>query len=256
MLADKRRQKHRRKFLALTGLTPKEFHLLRPACCEGYESVQAGDTPQSGRVRQRHVGGGRNGRLGASEQKLLFLLVDQQAYPLQTLVGEVFEWSQARVNYWGHHVFPLLHHTWGALELMPEREPHQFARQERTKQESPELILEGTERRGQRPKSPQPQARHYSGKPKTHSDKPVVVVHAKTKRVGSLSLTYAGKTHDQKIVDQEAIAYPRDAIWWKDTGFPGYEPLVRQIRQLKKSLATEPCPGERSGRIGCCRGSG
>lgn len=213
MLAYKRRQKHRRKFLALTGLTPKEFQLLLPAFCEGYESVHAGDTTQSGRVRQRHVGGGRKGRLGSPEQKLLFLLVDQKAYPLQTLVGEVFEWSQARVNYWGHHLLPLLHQTLVALELMPEREPHQFARHERTKQESPELIIDGTERRRQRPKSPQTQARHYSGKPKTHSDKHVVVVNAKTKRVGSLSLTYAGKTHDQKIVAQEAIAYPRDAIW-------------------------------------------
>jgi Helix-turn-helix of DDE superfamily endonuclease/DDE superfamily endonuclease len=256
VLEYKRLKKHRRKFLALTGLTPKEFQLLLPAFCEVYESVHSGDITQSGRVRQRYVGGGRKERLGSPEQKLLFILVYQKAYPLQTLLGEVFELSQARVNYWVHHLLPLLQQTLGALELLPEREPRQFAQHERAKKEPPELIIDGTDRRRQRPKNQAKQALHYSGKQKTHSDKNIVVVNAKTKRVGYLSPTYAGKTHDKKIVDQEAIAYPRDAILYKDTGFQGYEPPVRQTRQPKKSPAKEPCPGARSGIIGRCRGSG
>jgi hypothetical protein len=69
------------------------------------------------------------------------------------------------------------------------------------------LIIEGTERRRQRPKSPEKQAQHYSGKPKTQSDKHVVVVNAKTKRVGYLSQTYGGKTQDKKIAGQEALSY-------------------------------------------------
>ena len=127
MLEYKRLKKHRRKFLALTGLTPKEFQLLLPAFCEVYESVRSGDTTQSGQVRQRHVGGGRKGRWGSPEQKLLFILVYQKAYPLQTLLGEVVEVSPARVNYWVHHLLPLLQQALVALELMPEREPRQFA---------------------------------------------------------------------------------------------------------------------------------
>jgi len=98
MLEYKRLTKHRRKFLALTGLTPKEFKLLLPAFCEVYESVRSGDTTQSGQMRQRHVGGGRKGQLRSPEEQLLFILVYQKAYPLQTLLGEVFELSQARVN--------------------------------------------------------------------------------------------------------------------------------------------------------------
>jgi hypothetical protein len=96
VLEYKRLKNHRRKFLALTGLTPKEFQLLLPAFYEVYESVHSGDITQSGRVRQRYVGGGRKERLGSPEQKLLFILVYQKAYPLQTLLGEVFELSQAR----------------------------------------------------------------------------------------------------------------------------------------------------------------
>ena len=60
------------------------------------------------------------------------------------------------------------------------------------------------------------------------------MVNAKTKRVGYLSQTYVGKTYDKKIVDTEAIRHPRDAILYKDTGFQGYEPQVRQSHQPKK----------------------
>ena len=82
------------------------------------------------------------------------------------------------------------------------------------------------------------------------------VVNAKTKRVGYLSQTYPGKTHDKKIVDHEALGYPRDTILYQDTGFQGYDPPGAQTRQPKKSPAKEPCPSVRSGTIGRCRGSG
>jgi Helix-turn-helix of DDE superfamily endonuclease/DDE superfamily endonuclease len=256
MLEYKRLTKQRRKFLALTGLTPTEFKLLLPAFGEVYESVRSGDTTQSGQMRQRHVGGGRKGQLRSPEEQLLFILVYQKAYPLQTLLGEVFELSQARVNYWGHSLLPLLQQALEALEMMPAREPSQFAQHERAKEEPPELSIEGTERRRQRPKSLQKQALHSSGKLKTHSDKNVVVVNAKTKRVGDLSQTHPGKTHDKKIADQEPLCYPRDAILYKDTGFQGYEPPVGQTRQPKKSPAKANCPGARNGTIGRYRGSG
>src|SRR5207244_3739491 len=106
--------------------------------------------------------------------------------------------------------------------------------------EPPELIIDGTERRRQRPKNPEKQRLHYSGKKKTHSDKNVVVVNAQSKRVGYLSGTYAGKTHDKKVAEGEAIHYPSETRLLKDSGFQGYEPRVRQTRQPKKS------PGARS----------
>src|SRR3989442_5351002 len=238
MLEYKRLKKNRRKFVALTGLTPKEFRVLLPAFCEVYDRSRPVDKTQSGKTRQRKAGGGRKGQLRSPEQKLLFILVYQKAYPLQTLLGEVCELSQPRVNYWVHHLLPLLKRALEVLEVMPEREPRNFARHERGKGEPAELIIDGTDRQRQRPQSPEKQTLHYSGKHKTHSDKNVVVVNAKTKRVGHLSQTYAGKTHDKKIADQEAIHYPREAILYKDTGFQGYEPPVRQTQQPTKSHAT------------------
>jgi len=119
--------------------------------------------------------------------------------------------------------------------VRPERDGRQFARAERGCAETADYIIDGTERRRQRPKSPEKQALHYSGKKKVHSDKNIVVVQTKSARVGYLSPTYAGKTHDKKVADQEHIAYPRRAVLHKDTGFQGYEPQVEQTHQVKKS---------------------
>lgn len=235
MLEYERLTKDRRRFLALTGLTPKEFAELHQAFRRAYAKMHPEDKTADGNARKRKAGGGRKGQLRRTEQQLLFSLVYQKTYPLQALLGVVFEMSQSRANRWIHRLLPILQQALDDLGVLPTREPSQFARQERRRRESLELIIDGTDRRRQRPKSQEKQALHYNGKHKTHSDKNVVVVNAKTKRVGYLSQTYAGKTHDKKIVDTEAIRYPWDTILYKDTGFQGYEPPVHQTQQPKKS---------------------
>ena len=202
----------------------------------------------AGKPRQRQAGGGRKGGLPEVEQKLLFILVHQKAYPLQTLLGEVFELSQPRVNEWIHRLLPILKEALDDLGVLPEREPEHFAQSEARHGERPEFIIDGTERRRQRPKTPAKQAAAYSGKKKTHCDKNVVIVQTKSKRVGFLSQTYAGKTHDKKIVDTEAIVYPPGTILSKDTGFQGYEPAGVQTQQPKKSPGTVNSRKLRSGR--------
>lgn len=62
---------NRRKFLALTGLTPKEFELLLPA----FQRAYAQRYPRNQTVRQRKPGGGRKPSLDSPEQQLLFALV-------------------------------------------------------------------------------------------------------------------------------------------------------------------------------------
>jgi len=228
-------KRNRRKFLALTGLTPKEFELLLPAFKRAYERLHPSEQTLAGTQRQRKVGGGRKGSLDSPEQKLLFALVYQKAYPLQELLGEVFELSQSRTNRWIHQLLPVLRRALKNLGVRPERDPRQFARRQRRTGEPLDLIIDGTERRRQRPKNPEKQALHYSGRKKTHSDKNVVIANATTKRISYLSQTYAGKAQDKEIADGERIAYPRDATLYKDAGFQGYEPPVRQTCQPKKS---------------------
>lgn len=226
-----------RKLLALTGLTRREFQLLLPAFTRASERLYLPDRTLAGGARQRFAGGGRKAVLDAPEQKLLFLLVYLKAYPLQTLLGELFELSQPRVNYWIHRLLPILQDTLDELGVLPERDPRHFAQSQAACGEAPRLIIDGTERRRQRPKDPEKQAEHYSGKKKTHSDKNVVIANIPSHRIGFLSGTYAGKTHDKKVADQESIAYPPGTVLYKDTGFQGYEPAVQKTCQAKKKAA-------------------
>jgi Helix-turn-helix of DDE superfamily endonuclease/DDE superfamily endonuclease len=228
-------RRDRRKFLAFTGLTPKEFKALLPAFVEAYCRQRVSHKTLAGKKRKRQAGGGRQGLLPTTEQKLLFILVYLKAYPLQVVMGELFDISQAAANQWIHRLLPVLRDALTVIGVRPERDGCKFARSERGRAPSATYIIDGTERRRQRPKSPEKQALCYSGKKKMHSDKNLVVVHTKSARVGYLSPTYAGKTHDKKVADQEQIAYPHRAVLHKDTGFQGYEPQVKQTQQVKKS---------------------
>ena len=134
-----------RKLLALAGLTPEEFQILLPAFERAYEQKHPVHRTLVGRQRKRRQGGGRKGSLDSPEQKLLFILVYQKTYPMQTLLGEVFNLSQARANYWIHRLLPILKVALDELGVPPERNPPPFARRERRRAEA--LAFDGAERR-------------------------------------------------------------------------------------------------------------
>ncbi len=230
-------KRNRRKFLALTGLTPKEFQILLPAFEQAYQHRYPTQQTLAGTARQRRAGGGRKSVLDTPEQKLLFGLVYLKAYPLQILLGEVFDLSQSSANTWIHRLLPVLQQALKDLGVQPERNPRQFARRERQQSEPLDLIIDGTDRRRQRPKNKAKQDEHYSGHKKTHTDKNLVIANRFTKRIGFLSPTYAGKVQDKKMADTERIAYPRGARLRKDTGFQAYEPRGVTTFQPKKSPA-------------------
>lgn len=233
-------KRDRRKLLALTGLTVKEFKALLPAFTEADHSQWSGEKTLAGHKRQRSLGGGRTGQLDTAEQKLLFILVYQKTYPLQVVMGELFGISQSGVNHWIHRLLPILRDALRALGVMPEREGEQLAASERGQATAErDYIIDGTERRRQRPKKPEKQAAYYSGKKKTHSDKNIVVVQTGSKRVAYLSPTYAGKTHDKKVAECQQIAYPRRSVLRQDTGFQGYDSKVKDTHQPKKSRAAK-----------------
>jgi hypothetical protein len=139
------------------------------------------------------------------------------------------------VNYWIHRLLPALREALEERGDRPARNGRHFAPNLTASPVPPRLIIDGTERRRQRPKNPEKQALHYSGKKKTHCDKNIVIVTLPGRRIEFLSRTYVGKTHDKKMADIEGIAYPPEAILYKDTGFQGYEPAVRETRQPKKA---------------------
>jgi hypothetical protein len=191
----------RRKFLALTGLTRREFQALLPAFVAAYRCRYGSDKTLAGWRRKRHVGGGRAGKLRRAEQKLLFIVVYTKAYRLQVVLGELFATSQASAKEGLQRLLPVLREALTALGVMAERAGQNFARAERRKRERADYIMDGTERGRQRPNKPEKQALHYRGKKKMHSDKKVIIVNTQSKRVGYLSPTSAGKTPDTKVAD-------------------------------------------------------
>lgn len=224
-----------RKLIALTSLTPDEFELLLPAFEQAYLKKYPVSKTKVGGERKRQAGGGRKGYLANIEEKLLFALVYQKTYPLQSVMGELFGMGQSQANKWIHELLPILKQALDDLGYAPERDPQAFAKQEQGRKDAVDSIIDGTERHRQRPKQPKKQALHYSGKKKIHSDKNIVIATAKKKRISFLSQTYPGRTHDKKVADTEAIAYPPHIRLHKDTGFQGYAPKVRKLCQPKKN---------------------
>jgi len=225
-----------RKFLSFTSLTLEEFTEILPAFEQTYLKVYPASQTKPGKHRDRKAGAGRKSHLDRMEQKLLFALVYQKSYPLQSVQGELFGMSQGRANEWIHRLLPILKQALEELGVLPGRDPKKFKLQERNQPDAAHSIIDGTERRRQRPKQAEKQALHYSGKKKTHTDKNLVIATVKKKRVSYLSQTYPGKTHDKNMADQENISYPRHIALHKDAGLQGYEPQVRKLYQPKKSL--------------------
>jgi hypothetical protein len=226
-----------RKFLSLTSLAIDEFEGILSAFERAYVKRYPISKTRAGRARRRKAGAGRKSSLDGVDQKLLFALVYQKSYPLQTVMGELFGMGQSQANEWIHRLLPILKQALDDLGVTPERDPKKFKSKEQDQKDALDSIIDGTERRRQRPKKAEKQALHYSGKKKIHSDKNVVIATAKKKRVSFLSQTYPGKTHDKKVADTEHISYPKHIALHKDTGFQGYEPKVRKLYQPKKSRA-------------------
>ncbi len=156
-------QADRRQFLALTGLTLPEFQRLLTAFPRAYQRLYPASQTTEGQPRQRSPGGGRKGLLHRPEDKLLFILVYLKTYPLQVVMSELFDLNQPRVNHWIHRLLPVLQEALDDLGVCPERNASHFADSQAASEAEPRLIIDGTERRRQRPKNQEKQAQHYSG---------------------------------------------------------------------------------------------
>lgn len=235
-----------REFLAATGLMHEEFARALPAFAAAYAALYPPDKTWEGKVRHRRGGGGAKGVLPQMADKLFFILVYQKTYPLQTMHGLQFDLSQPQTNYWIHHLLPVLQRALAALGVGPERDASRVATSPLALEGAPDVVLDGTERRRQRPTDTVQQKEPYSGKKKTHTNKNLLLVNAHTNKVVYLGPTVAGKTHDKKVADAAQICYPTNATLGKDTGFQGYEPAGVLTRQPKK---TERPGVERGGQV-------
>lgn len=97
-----------RDFLAATGLTDAEFQYVLPTFSRLYAARTSAELTLAGKPRQRKPGAGAKGTLRNVEDKLLFILVYEKTYPLQTMLGLQFGMSQSQANYWIHQLLPIL----------------------------------------------------------------------------------------------------------------------------------------------------
>ena len=206
-----------------------------PAFQAAYDYKYPPDRTLDGQARQRRAGAGAKGQLPSLPDKLLFILVYQKTNPLQTMHGLQFNLSQSQTNYWLHRLWPVLHQALRDMGQAPERDASRVATSPLALEGAPDVALDGTERRRQRPTDAAQQQEHYSGKKKTHTDKNLLLVNEHTDKVVYLGPTVAGKRHDKKAADEAQIAYPTNATLDKDTGFQGYEPAGVLSRQPKKN---------------------
>jgi hypothetical protein len=158
-------------FLCATGLTVREFEQLLPSFEQVYRSKYGGAETVTGQPRQRQAGGGAKGKLPRSEDKLLFILVYEKTYPLQTMHGLAFGLSQERTNEWIHRLLPILQEALALLDMQPAREASVVATHPALQEAPADLLLDGTERRHQRPQDPQQQEALYSGKKNAYDQK-------------------------------------------------------------------------------------
>lgn len=133
---------------------------------------------------------------------------------------------------------PILQASLSSLGMTPERDGQAVMENALANEGGPDLLIDGTERRRQRPQTNEKQTAHYSGKKKAPTDKNVVLVNRHSKKVAYLSATRPGKVHDQKIADDSAIVYPKQAVLGKDTGFQGYALAQVLSYQPKKATRT------------------
>jgi len=220
-----------RVLCSLTGLRVQEFEALLPSFGQAWDDFVA-DT-FGGAGRQRALGAGRKPRLSELADKLLFILMYFRLYPTQAVQGFLFDMSQAQANQWVHRLSRVLNQALGAEQQLPEREP---ANLERVLSLCPslEFIIDGTERRINRPQSKADRKTYYSGKRKCHSVKNLVM-HDRGGKVRYLSDTYEGKKHDKAIADEENISFPEGSTLWQDTGFQGFAPKGVTVQQPQKT---------------------
>lgn len=230
MLSYAKVQNKPRVLQSLTGLKVAEFKRLLVSFEQAWQAYV--EEHYVNQARHRRYGGGRKPHLEDIQDKLLFILVYFRLYPTQEVQGFLFGIGQPQAHEWVHKLTQVLNQALGYERQLPEREP---SRLEAVLNQCPslEFIIDGTERRLNRPKDKDAQKEYYSGKKKSHTVKNNVISQRRGKVV-FLSDTYEGKKHDKAICDEEDYQFPPRSKLWKDSGFQGYEPKGVITFQPKK----------------------
>lgn len=147
-------------FVAMTSLNVKEFLGLLERFSAAYQT----DLHARGK-RVDETRGRSDGKLALIEDKLFFILFYLKTYPLQEVLAHPFDLPQSVANHWIHRLCPVLQSALDNMGHKPIRLSSELM--ERLAEEGlQELVIDGTERRIQRPVDNDVQREYYSGKKK------------------------------------------------------------------------------------------
>jgi hypothetical protein len=220
-------------FKSFTGFNVAEFEDLLPHFKKAWDEYRE-ETLVKGKERQRKPGGGAvPTTLRTHEGRLFFILVYFKLYPLQAVLGFLFWMSQGRANEWIARLSIILKKALKLAGDLPTRDA-ESANSALEQSPAQEFIIDGTERRIQRPSDYDEQKAYYSGKKKAHTVKNNLIADSTNRTVEYLSPTVVGKTHDKTLADQCAVEFPPASVLLQDTSFQGYAPPEVVVLQPKK----------------------
>jgi hypothetical protein len=174
------------------------------------------------RGRKRKAGGGRKHTLKTPEEKLFYMLFYMKCYPTFDLAGYFFEADKSQAKRWTDHWRRKLEKALGSAMVLPARKINSVKEFLKRFPEVKELIVDGTERPGQRPADKQKQKKRYSGKKKKHTQKNIVAVSRK-KQILLLGATHEGHEHDYPMLKKSKLpeVIPKKVKTYLDLGFKG-----------------------------------
>jgi hypothetical protein len=186
---------------AVLGVSRAEFEQLLPtfsACLIAHRHELKPD-----RIRQ--VGGDRKGDLPTDEDKLLFILLYLKLYPTYDALAVLTNHQRSKCGDSVKLLLPVLEKALGRHLVLPARRGRSLEEIFRENPELKDVFIDGTERRGNKPKRLKKRDKLYSGKKKSHTRKSIVLSDER-KRILLLSQAKSGRRHDKRIVDKNLIA--------------------------------------------------
>ena len=220
-------------FRNLTGLSIEEFEALYQQMVNDIERYD--ETRLERGERQRAVGAGRRYAHDV-RNRLLMAMIWLRVYPTYEVLGFIFDLNKSNICRNLKGVLTVLRERLGAEVAWPDQERRK-QKMDRFMQEFPEVaaIVDATEQPTQRPKDPEAQQDHYSGKKRRHTLKTQVVVAPDGEIMGH-SATVPGAKHDKKLYDESGVndRLNDDEAVMGDSGFQGIQKDHRAVLPDKK----------------------
>jgi hypothetical protein len=233
--------KNDRTCKSLTGLSINEFNCLVPDFKVNLSEFY--QTHLGKRIRK--LGGGRKGKLPTVEDRLFTVLLYLKDYPTFDVLGFIIGTDRTRAFRWVKLLLPVIEKTLSRKIVLPKRQINSIEEWIKLHPELKDIMVDGMERRVNKPKKIKKRNKLYSGKKKSTTRKTIVATDDK-RRILILTKTKSGRRHDKKLTDKNQFvsSIPPDVSIWVDTGFQGLQKQHPNLVMPKKATKNYPLTEE------------